>query len=327
MRWLMSVDARSRSDLRRLDFVIVGPLRAGTTMLRLLLDNHPRVACVGEFEESVSLASGAGWPDVGWYRRWLAQDRASVAKRFEIDETIGDYPSLVRSMWSQLASRCLQPVVGCTIHSRFDRVRELWPEAKFILLVRDPRDVARSCLGMGWVGEATSGANLWLKPATRWLKLRQSLGPHDFVEIRYEDLLREPASVLDTCCKLLGERFDPAMLNFHETSTYEALDPALAEQWRRKMSPRAAEIIDSRCLELMQQFGYEPSVPTPRPAGWAERARLGIENRVGRLRFRVRRYGLRRFLAWSLLKFLRVDHPWRVRLRLKLNEIDRAHLK
>jgi hypothetical protein len=315
---------RSRLDL---DFVVVGPLRAGTTMLRLILDHHPAIACIGEFEEAVSTCGDSGWPDVIRYRAWLSQDRASLAKRFAVDEGISNYPDLVRSLWRQLADRTGKPIRGCTIHSRIDRIREIWPGAKFIFLGRDPRDVARSCVGMGWVGEASHGARYWLDPVRRWCRLRDQLDPADFVEIRYEDLLREPASVLDTCCRLLGERFDPAMLNFHETSTYEALDPALAEQWRRKMSPRAAEIIDSSCLELMPQFGYEPSVPTPRPAGWAERARLGIENRVGRLRFRVRRYGLRRFLAWSLLKFLRVDHPWRVRLRLKLNEIDRAHLK
>ena len=323
----MLVEAPVCSDPRRLGFVIVGPLRAGTTMLRLLLDNHPQIACVGELEESVSQAGDADWPDVSWYRQWLSQDRASIAKRFEIDDSIVDYPSLVRSMWSQLAARSAKPLAGCTIHSRFDRVRELWPESKFIFLVRDPRDVARSCIGMGWVGEPTSGARYWREPVTRWLELRRTLEPQDYVEVRYEDLLREPESVLDRCCQLLGERFDPSMLEFHRTSTYEPLDPALAEQWRRKMSPRAAEIIDSECLDAMGQFGYEPSTAAPKPVGWIERRRLSTINRLGRLRFRLDRYGLRRTLEWQILRHLRIDHPMRMRVRRELNEIDRRHLR
>jgi len=306
---------------------MVGPLRAGTTMLRLLMANHPRIACIGEFEEAVSQTGAGEWPDPTWYRRWLAQDRAALAKRYEIDDTIADYPSLVRSMWGQRAARSQKPIVGCTIHSRFDRIPEIWPGVKFIFLVRDPRDVARSCVGMGWVGEATHGARFWLDPVRRWCRLRDRLDPADFVEVRYEDLLRDPPSVLDRCCRLLGERFDPAMLEFHQTSTYEPLDPALAEQWRRKMAPRTAEVVDSICLEFMQRFGYEPSAPAPRPAGWMERLRLSADNRLGRFRFRVRRYGFRRVVAWSLLKHLRVDHPWRLRVRLELNEIDRMHLR
>lgn len=310
-----------------LHFVIVGPLRAGTTMLRLLMDHHPRIACVGEFEQAVSRCGDAGWPDVSWYRQWLSQDRASTTKGFEIDDSIEDYPSLVRSMWSQLAARSPKPFVGCTIHSRFDRVRELWPDARFIFLVRDPRDVARSCIGMGWVGEPTSGARYWRKPVTRWLKLRETLDPMHFVEVRYEDLLRQPESVLDRCCRLLGERFDPSMLEFSRTSTYEPIDPTLAEQWRRKMNARAAEIIDYECLDAMRRFGYEPSTPTPRPAGWIERLRLSTIHRLGCLRFRLDRYGLRRTLQWQILRRLRIDHPMRMRVRRELNEIDVRHLR
>lgn len=320
-------DVTPNTPHRPLDFVVVGPLRAGTTLLRLLLDHHPDIACVGEFEEAVSRIGGAGWPDVDEYRLFLAQDRPARAKNLTVDPHTRSYPDLVRSLWDQLAQRTDKPVVGCCIHSRFHRVRDIWPGTKLIFLARDPRDVARSCVGMGWVGEPTSGARYWLEPVDRWLALRETLPPDDFIELRYEDLLRNPEYELGRCCRLLGREFNPAMLAFHESSTYEPLDPKLAEQWRRKMPPRTAEIIDAACKDRMPAFGYEPSTPDPRPAAGAERLRIRAANRLGRLRFRTNRYGLPLTLAWFLAKRLPLGHPLRTRVKLRLNAADASHLR
>jgi hypothetical protein len=43
---------------------VVGPLRSGTTLLRLLLDHHPEINMFGEFEGAVSQAVGDDWPDL-----------------------------------------------------------------------------------------------------------------------------------------------------------------------------------------------------------------------------------------------------------------------
>jgi len=308
-------------------FVMVGPLRSGTTLLRLLMANHPRIGAVGEFEESVSQAGESGWPELGWYRAWLAQNRAAGMKRYDLPSDVASYPDLVRSMWAQLAGRHAEPLVTCTIHSRFDRVRELWPETKFIFLVRDPRDVARSCVGMGWVGEPSRGSSYWTEPVRRWLRLRGTLNDGDFVELRYEDLLRNPRAELDRCCRLVGERFDPAMLLFHETSTYGPLDPALAEQWRVRLTPRQAELIEHACGELLDRFGYDRSVERARGPGRLESVGLRVRDRAGRFRRRLRRYGLGLTIAWALVKRLPIGAGPRRRVRLRLNEIDMRHLK
>lgn len=309
------------------NFIVVGPLRAGTTLLRLLLNNHPSIACVGEFEEAVSQAQPRGWPDPATFRAFLAQDRAAQAKRFDLTALEGDTPDLVRAMWDQLAARESKPVKGCTIHSRFDRARDIWPGARLIFLTRDPRDVARSCVGMGWVGEPTHGTRYWREPVARWLAMRDSLPIADRMELRYEDLIRNPEHELTRCCAFLGQSFDPAMLEFHQSSTYEPIDPALAEQWRRKLPPRTAEIIDAACADLMPAFGYQPSVPTPRAMSPGERLRLAFENRTGRWKARRARYGTGLLLAWSVASRLPLRNPWRTRVKSRVNEIDRAHLR
>ena len=312
---------------RQTDFIVVGPLRAGTTLLRLLLNNHPSIACVGEFEEAVSQAHGQDWPDLAEYRLYLAQDRGASDKNFTIDSSIQSYPELVRSMWGQLAARQCKPVIGCCIHSHFDRVRDIWSGTKFIFLSRDPRDVSLSCVGMGWVGEPTSAASYWLEPTERWLAMRDALPTDDFIELRYEDLLASPERELDRCCQLLGHSFDGAMLGFHESSTYEPLNPKLAEQWRRKMPPRTADIIDAACLSVMSTFGYEPSTPNPQPPTGIEALRLKLTNRIGRTRFRINRYGLLLTCSWILAKRLPLSSSWQAKVRARINAIDTKHLR
>jgi len=230
-------------------------------------------------------------------------------------------------MWSDLASRESKPFVTCTIHSRFDRVREIWPNVKFVFLVRDPRDVARSCMGMGWVGEVTHGAPYWTEPARRWLELRETLGRSEYVEVRYEDLLQEPDEQLDRCCQLLGERFDPQMLSFHERSTYEPLNPSLSEQWRRNMTLREADLIEQACDELLECFRYERSCPSPQRAGMVETLQRRVRNRLGRFRWRCRRYGIGLTLAWAVVKRFPTGSSLRIATKRYLNENDQRNLK
>ena len=314
------------------DVIIVGPLRAGTTLLRLMLNNHPQIAVVGEFEESVAMLDDSGFPSAPDYRAWLAQHRTAVSRNYQSLETLDNYPQIARSLWSQLArselpSDSTKSVVGCTIHSRFDRAHELWPNAKLIHITRDPRDVSNSCIGMGWVGHAVKGVQHWIEPTKRWTQLENQLDDSQHIQIRYEDLLADPESTLTKCCELFDLSYDERMLDFHESSTYQKLDPKLAEQWKRKMNPRTAEIIDSICLDQMSELGYETSVPTPKPASSLESITINLQDRIGRFRWRIRKYGLPLVLQWSFAKRLPITNSFRMRVRKQINEINLSNLR
>ncbi len=309
-------------------FVLLGPLRSGTTMLRLMLHNHPSIAMVGEFEESIAMLGDSGYPSQKQYRDWLATHRVVQSRRYDLPDTLQDYQSIARSMWSQLASNHEgAKAIGCTIHSRIDRILDLWPDTKLICLVRDPRDVCRSCVGMGWYGHAAMAYPKWLDPIGFWESARDRLPENRWTQIRYEDLLRDPETELRKCTELLGLEYNPAMLNFHETSSYERLDPNLAEQWRKKMHPRTAEIIDARCAPKMQEYGYAPSVDNPQVASGFESFSIRINNRIGRLRWRIRRYGFPLVLSWAIAKRLPITNRWRRDAQSRINAIDQQYLR
>jgi hypothetical protein len=63
------------------------------------------------------------------------------------------------------------------VHRHYDRLLRLWPEARFIHLVRDPRDVASSCIGMGWAGNVWTGVTRWIEAERLWDEVRGDLAP------------------------------------------------------------------------------------------------------------------------------------------------------
>lgn len=296
-------------------------------MLRLMMDHHPEIACLGEFEEAVSQAGDEGWPDIDWYRAWLSQDRAFAAKRLDVDQRIDSYPALVKSLWSQFASRTDKPIRGICVHSRFDRLRDIWPNIRLVFLVRDPRDVASSCVKMGWVGEPTHGADYWLRSTRRWLSLRDSLHTDNFIELKYEVLMSDLDGQLDRCCRLLGRRFDPRMLEYHRHSTYGVPDPSLVERWRTTLTPRQVELIDVQCTSPMVEYEYTPIQPSPRPPSPAERLLLKYRHRVGRLRWQIRRYGLPLAIAWIVTSRFSIHSAIRRTVATRVNAARASLLK
>ena len=67
-----------------------------------------------------------------------------------------------------------KPHVGATVHRHFERLRFLWPDARYIHLVRDPRDVARSVVQKGWAGNIYQASEFWIQAENCW----DSLVPH-----------------------------------------------------------------------------------------------------------------------------------------------------
>ena len=135
---------------------LVGSERSGTTLLRLMLDHHPEIAFEKEFDFVVSKVSETGaFPQVDAYLEWLATVRAAD---YAIDRSL-DYRSLVTDFLRQKqAASGGKPRVGATVHRDFDRLRFIWPDARYIHLVRDPRDVSRSVVQKGWAGNVYQGS-------------------------------------------------------------------------------------------------------------------------------------------------------------------------
>jgi hypothetical protein len=131
---------------------LVGAERSGTTLLRLLLDSHPQITFQFEFEYAVDKINALGeYPDLKDYYQYLETHRIFQMRPFKIDKSLS-YPALVQSFLIQKQAETGKPIIGATVHHNFSHLLQLWPEARFIHLLRDGRDVARSVKEMGWTG-------------------------------------------------------------------------------------------------------------------------------------------------------------------------------
>jgi len=304
---------------------LVGAERSGSTLLRLVLSHHSRIAWLNEFEYSVDMIDSPDhWPDADPYHEWLRTHRIFQASGLRCE---GDtYPEIVRGFLSQFAQRSGRPIVGATVHRNFDRLLRLWPDARFIHILRDPRDVARSCIGMGWAGNVYAGARLWIDAEQTWGRLIDQADPSRRIEVRYEDLVRDPDRALRPVCAFLGVDYEPGMLEIGATTTYERPDPSFAEQWRRKLTDAEIRLVESRVGDLLASRGYEPSGLPHLQVSWRRRALLNVHDRIGRLRFRIDRFGPRLWLADLVARRFGLS-SLRVRTTRRMNEITAAHLK
>lgn len=321
-------DGEVRStDLIQSALFLVGCERSGTTLFRLMLDHHPQIAFFFEFEYAVSeMPRNGGFPDLQAYYDFLERNRIFRTARVEIDRTL-DYPHLIDSFLRQKRIRDgNKPVVGATVHYAFDRLPRIWPDARFIHLLRDGRDVARSIIGMGWASNMYTAARWWRDAEETWSALDRQIPAERKLTVRYEDLVTRTQEELERVCEFIGVPYDPAMLDYSKTSTYEKPNTASLRQWKVKATPHEIQLAEAGIGQLLEARGYELSGLPPLTITPLREAWLNLHDRLGRFRFGVRRYGLRLVLAERVARWLRLS-SWHKKIARRVDEIDEKYIK
>ncbi len=305
---------------------LVGSERSGTTLLRLMLDHHPALAFHFEFDFAVSQVSDdGGLPPLAAYRAWLRHQMAFLESQPTVDPGLA-YPELVDSFLAQKRDRDRKSRVGATIHKHFDRALHIWPDARFIKLVRDGRDVSRSSLEMGWAANMWFAADRWVDAELLWQNLRPRLSPDAWVEVRYEDLIREPSETLERICAFMGLTYDEAMFGYVGKTSYGRPDPSLIEQWRSRLSDDEIRLAEARIGSLLVELGYKLSGLPELVVSDAKRASLARHNRWGKRRFRLKRLGLPLMLADIITRNLPIQ-ALRTPVVDRLIAVERKYIK
>ncbi len=235
---------------------LVGSERSGTTMLRLMLDHHPQLAFNKESEFIVNQIHNDEFPSMTDYIEFLKQDRVFAHSHFSINENLS-YKDLVNDFLYQKKTRDKKKFVGATVHYQFDKLLKIWPGAKFIFLVRDPRDVASSIINMGWAGNHFVAVEWWLDALKELKRVRQLVSDDRIITVRYEDLLEKPSEVLAGICHFIGIDFSEQMYDYVKNSTYSHPDYKYAFQWKNKLSPMQIRLCESRVYSDLTEWGYE----------------------------------------------------------------------
>ncbi len=284
-------------------FFIVARGRSGTDMLRAMLNRHSAVTVAPEALFVINLyhryRHGA-WTQariLRFYNDLWAEDRLVDWWRIERTRLKEDllrlgegatFAELCRTVYAhQAAAEKKLPSIDKLserdligdknpTHALFvPELMALFPQARFIHLVRDYRDNVLSFQNVHFDLSGTAAL------AERWRAYNEAVlaasrsRPERFFTLRYEDLLAEPESRLGDVCAFLGVDFEAPMLSFHEdrddvrdwqTNLAVPLDSSRAEGWRERMDPAAVRTVDAVCARLGARFGYETADKGAPPA-------------------------------------------------------------
>jgi hypothetical protein len=242
---------------------VVGVPRSGTTLLRRMLDAHPDVAIPAEtgfLLSVISRPSSAGpltglelhrlltslqtWPSVGLDAQAYL-DALTPLHPFAVSDGL-------RACFRLYADRFKKPRGGDSTPANLERMREIshiLPEAHFIHVIRDGRDVALalrdassvpdddlSALGRSWSEQLRSARQL----AARGLRYR---------EIRYEELIADPEQTLRDVCAFLDLPFDRGVAALPPTAER-------AGRWRTELTSDEAAEIEAVAGDLLAELGY-----------------------------------------------------------------------
>lgn len=280
---------------------VVGVSRSGTTLLRLMLDAHPQLAIPPEthFLPDVihACGQGAGAGEVleliTSHRRWpdFRLDSVELGRRLEALRPFEPGAAL-RTFYGLYAERAGKPRWGDkTPHytRKMPLIEQVLPEARFIHLIRDGRDVALSLMEVHFGPDDVRGA------AERWTKWIAKARRHGervdhYLELRYEDLIADPEPVLRRICDFVQLPWDPAMLEYHKGASERISEiardferpsggpPISAEvrarqhrhvsqplredraaRWRREMSADDQAAFEQIAGDLLAELGYPRS--------------------------------------------------------------------
>lgn len=199
---------------------LFGFLRSGTTLAEQVLGSHPGVVTSDEndfiFELTQELARLSG----------IAEDIPAALKRIGLDEARRLRAFYWRRVEEEFGREALQKrfVDKLSLNSiDAGLIAALFPEAKILFALRDPRDVALSCFQQAFgLSHATVNLLSWEGIARQyaavmdfWLHLRGMIAPA-WLELRYEDAVGDFERTFRRVFELLGVEWRAEVMKFHE---------------------------------------------------------------------------------------------------------------
>jgi Sulfotransferase family len=270
-------------------FFIVGSGRSGSTLLRMMLASHSRLTIppetwylipllqrfnfdrrlnADEVESAVSIVtSHYRWPDM----KLDAQDFRREATRLP-QPYLRDLVEVVYRLHVQAEGKARWGDKTPVYIEILPQLAKMYPDSKFIHLIRDGRDVAKSFQATDWVGRwLHDNAREWIRAlACHWRWVHSDFRDR-ILPIRYEDLVLETERTLRQICAFIGEEFEPQMLSWElkvdeqvparerDIHAKLKLKPGAESvaRWKREMSAREMFVAEAFMGADLTRLGYE----------------------------------------------------------------------
>ena len=301
--------------------------RSGTTLLRLMLDNHPDMGVPQETNfvrplwwrrvQFGDLRDPANRRRVG---EWIFTDRDCRGGRLrgdgvsrreairavaEAPPTVGGIVQTCLEMYARSHGKARwgdkRPAYSRFIGSLF----AMFPHAQYVNLVRDPRSASASQIPMGWDAPEVAfpaAVARWEDSIARTDHFARGLRPDQLLDVRYEDLVSDPRGSLERVCEFAGLRGGDAvdaMIAAERRANYRGTQERLTgpvttasiERWRERLAPAQIALVERAAVPVFDRFGYRAAddvTAEPLDSEWRE---LERQRRTNRRKWRISQGG------------------------------------
>jgi tetratricopeptide (TPR) repeat protein len=260
---------RAAPPAAKVPVFLVGFPRSGTTLLDQILASHPEITTLEERDALVDAASTLIRPD-GDFDFWATLGEEEIERLRslywrQVEAGLKGAP-MKRVFVDKLPLNALLLPVICRV----------FPTAKIVLALRDPRDVVLSCYQQQFGMSLAMFQLLKLDTAAAYYDVvmalvracRERLKP-DLHEVRYEAVVFDFEATVRALLAFLGVAWDEAVRDYAETARQRAVRTPSASQvvmplygsaqgkwrnYRRFLAPVLPAL-----EPWVQAFGYEPS--------------------------------------------------------------------
>ena len=269
---------------------VLGCPRSGTTLLQLMLHAHRRIAIPPEtrfvitsYEARNTFGDLREEPRRRALASSITRERQTLFYDLGLDadavfEEIVDGPptlgSAIEIVFRAYASRFGKPRWGDKRPGYYQYIPALlrmFPDAQIVHLIRDGRDCVASLQTMPWFsGDIYAAVRYWIEAIDSGRRAARRLPADTYFELRYEELVADPAARLTELCDFLGEEYDPAMAEPHRIAgstiperkswhadTQKKVTLAPSGTWRERLQPWEIALCDAAMGRRLRALGYE----------------------------------------------------------------------
>lgn len=299
---------------------VVGAARSGTTLLQSMIDAHPDVALVGElhfFDQIMRLSASIEEPfDAAAIDRLGDGIRRCHAIQFVPDiapaldlalEKLAATPApsfrqLFPCLLAAFRERAGTPRIGEKTPSNIRYLRELvelFPDARIVHILRDPRDSISSRIRYPFSSSSVIFNTLLWKIEMIYaldFAVDTAASAGRYLEVRYEDLVANPAAVMGNVSRFMGVPFAPEMLAGHERADRllkdepwklgigQPVNSRSVGVWRERLTPAQVGLLELVAGDYLRRIGYASQAT----AGHAAVGLEGLRDLAGYVPFKLR---------------------------------------
>ena len=274
---------------------IIGNGRSGTTLMRLMLNAHPKIYIAEEINYHYVMKTY-----LGSFRRrlydyfqsfsyaWLRMDPQVVLDVLPAKPEERDSAAVYLRILECKAAQYGKTRVGekgPMLSLALDLLYRDYPNARVIHMVRDPRSVVYSHITMPWSTPSLLMAN-WMV----WFNMKaiQRYGDR-ILNIKLEDVVAQPEATMRKVLAFVGEEWSDDILHHNEHLLpndgipFPWLNEAARRPkqktitWKEVLSPTWIRMIENTNRETFKTFGYAPLPLPSEPSLWDKTRAVAVD--------------------------------------------------